>query len=123
MPRRPGIFKDRISPGKYTAKQKEYNQAIKEDVSSRRLQHSDGCREKEYDDSLKKPKTVSSQNASRRESADTASAQTLELEAQLRTLQEHKSIGYHQPAAAGAVETAIPLFGAGRGRQKARADC
>ena len=48
---------------------------------------------KEYDDSLKKPKTVHAvKTPAGVKSVDAASAQTLELEAQLRTLQEHKSI-------------------------------
>ena len=48
---------------------------------------------KEYDDSLKKPKKPSAvKTPAGVKSVDTASAQTLELEAQLRTLQEHKSI-------------------------------
>ncbi|EPK0411126.1 phage tail tape measure protein [Citrobacter freundii] len=74
---------------KFTAKQKEYNQAIKDG----RILQADynilmAAAKKEYDDSLKKPKKPSAGV----KSVDTASAQTLELEAQLRTLQEHKSI-------------------------------
>lgn len=79
---------------KFTAKQKEYNQAIKDG----RILQADynilmAAAKKEYDDSLKKPKKPSAvKTPAGVKSADAASAQTLELEAQLRTLQEHKSI-------------------------------
>ncbi|ELB7897198.1 phage tail tape measure protein [Citrobacter freundii] len=79
---------------KFTAKQKEYNQAIKDG----RILQADynilmAAAKKEYDDSLKKPKKPSAvKTPAGVKSVDTASAQTLELEAQLRTLQEHKSI-------------------------------
>lgn len=79
---------------KFTAKQKEYNQAIKDG----RILQADynilmAAAKKEYDDSLKKPKKPSAvKTPAGVKSIDTASAQTLELEAQLRTLQEHKSI-------------------------------
>ncbi|EAW9308510.1 phage tail tape measure protein [Salmonella enterica] len=79
---------------KFTAKQKEYNQAIKDG----RILQADynilmAAAKKEYDDSLKKPKAPSAvKTPAGLKSVDTASAQTLELEAQLRTLQEHKSI-------------------------------
>lgn len=76
---------------KFTAKQKEYNQAIKDG----RILQADynilmAAAKKEYDDSLKKPAAVKTPAGVK--NVDTASAQTLELEAQLRTLQEHKSI-------------------------------
>lgn len=79
---------------KFTAKQKEYNQAIKDG----RILQADynilmAAAKKEYDDSLKNPKKPSAvKTPAGVKSIDTASAQTLELEAQLRTLQEHKSI-------------------------------
>lgn len=79
---------------KFTAKQKEYNQAIKDG----RILQADynilmAAAKKEYDDSLKKPKQPSAvKTPAGVKSIDTASAQTLELEAQLRTLEEHKSI-------------------------------
>ena len=79
---------------KFTAKQKEYNQAIKDG----RILQADynilmAAAKKEYDDSLKKPKKPSAvKTPAGVKSIDTASAQTLELEAQLRTLEEHKSI-------------------------------
>lgn len=79
---------------KFTAKQKEYNQAIKDG----RILQADynilmAAAKKEYDDSLKKPKKPSAvKTPAGVKSVDAASAQTLELEAQLRTLQEHKSI-------------------------------
>jgi lambda family phage tail tape measure protein len=63
-------------------------------VSSRRLQHQPGCGEKEYEDTLKKPSkgppAVRTPAGAR--ATDTATAQTMELETQLRTLQEHKGI-------------------------------
>ncbi|MFU0854218.1 phage tail tape measure protein [Kluyvera cryocrescens] len=79
---------------KFTAKQKEYNQAIKDG----RILQADynilmAAAKKEYDDSLKKPKKPSAvKTPAGVKSIDTASAQTLELEAQLRTLEEHKTI-------------------------------
>lgn len=79
---------------KYTARQNELNKALKDG----RILQADyninlEAAKKEYDDSLKKPKTPSAvKTPAGVKSVDTASAQTLELEAQLRTLQEHKSI-------------------------------
>jgi len=79
---------------KYTARQNELNKALKEG----RILQADyninlEAAKKEYDDSLKKPKAPSAvKTPAGVKSVDTASAQTLELEAQLRTLQEHKSI-------------------------------
>lgn len=79
---------------KYTARQNELNKALKDG----RILQADyninlEAAKKEYDDSLKKPKAPSAvKTPAGVKSVDTASAQTLELEAQLRTLQEHKSI-------------------------------
>lgn len=79
---------------KYTARQNELNKALKEG----RILQADyninmSAAKKEYEDSLKKPgKAPGVKTASGVRTVDTASAQTLELQAQLRTLQEHSSI-------------------------------
>lgn len=79
---------------KYTARQNELNKALKDG----RILQADyninlEAAKKEYDDSLKKPKQPSAvKTPAGVKSVDTASAQTLELEAQLRMLEEHKSI-------------------------------
>jgi len=79
---------------KYTARQNELNRALKEG----RILQADyninlSAAKKEYEDSLKKPhKAPAVKTPAGVRSVDTASAQTLELEAQLRTLQEHKSL-------------------------------
>lgn len=79
---------------KYTARQNELNKAMKDG----RILQADyninlAAAKKEYEDSLKKPKAPSAvKTPAGVKSVDAASAQTLELETQLRTLQEHKSI-------------------------------
>ncbi|EPS4524594.1 phage tail tape measure protein [Citrobacter koseri] len=79
---------------KYTARQNELNKALKEG----RILQADyninmSAAKKEYEDSLKKPgKAPGVKTPSGVRTVDTASAQTLELQAQLRTLQEHSSI-------------------------------
>lgn len=79
---------------KYTARQNELNKALKEG----RILQADyninmSAAKKEYKDSLKKPgKAPGVKTPSGVRTVDTASAQTLELQAQLRTLQEHSSI-------------------------------
>ncbi|MDF3830232.1 phage tail tape measure protein [Pseudocitrobacter sp. 2023EL-00150] len=79
---------------KYTAKQKEYNQAIKDG----RILQADynilmSAAKKEYESTLKKPaKAAAVKTPAGARATDAASAQTLELESQLRTLQEHKTI-------------------------------
>ncbi|HAC6879130.1 TPA_asm: phage tail tape measure protein [Salmonella enterica subsp. enterica serovar Java] len=74
---------------KYTARQSELNKALKEG----RILQADyninlAAAKKEYEDKLKKPKRTPAGTRA----TDAASAQTMELEAQLRTLQEHKGI-------------------------------
>ncbi|MFW0766461.1 phage tail tape measure protein [Trabulsiella odontotermitis] len=76
---------------KYTARQNELNRALKEG----RILQADyninmSAARKEYEDTLKKPQAARTPAGTR--TADTASAQTLELETQLRTLQEHRGI-------------------------------
>lgn len=79
---------------KYTARQSELNKALKEG----RILQADyninlAAAKKEYEDTLKKPKkTPAIRTPAGARATDTASAQTLELQTQLRTLQEHKSI-------------------------------
>jgi len=79
---------------KYTQRQNELNKALKEG----RILQADydinmSAAKKEYDDSLKKPgKAPAVKTPSGVRAVDTASAQTIELQAQLRTLQEHRSI-------------------------------
>ncbi|ADO48131.1 phage tail tape measure protein [[Enterobacter] lignolyticus] len=79
---------------KYTARQNELNRALKEG----RILQADyninlSAAKKEYEDSLKKlHKAPAVKTPAGVRSMDTASAQTLELEAQLRTLREHKSL-------------------------------
>ncbi|MBT9425844.1 phage tail tape measure protein [Enterobacter oligotrophicus] len=79
---------------KYTARQNELNKALKEG----RILQADyninlAAAKKEYEDTLKKPKkTPSVRTPAGTRATDTASAQTLELEAQLRILQDHKGI-------------------------------
>ncbi|WHP32840.1 phage tail tape measure protein [Trabulsiella odontotermitis] len=76
---------------KYTARQNELNNALKEG----RILQADyninmSAAKKEYEDTLKKTQAVKTPAGTR--TVDTASAQTLELETQLRTLQEHRGI-------------------------------
>ncbi|HED3078694.1 TPA: phage tail tape measure protein [Citrobacter amalonaticus] len=79
---------------KYTQRQNELNKALKEG----RILQADyninmSAAKKEYEDSLKKPgKAPAVKTPSGVRAVDTASAQTIELQAQLRTLQEHRSI-------------------------------
>ncbi|EOA4403872.1 TPA: phage tail tape measure protein [Citrobacter farmeri] len=79
---------------KYTQRQNELNNALKEG----RILQADyninmSAAKKEYEDSLKKPgKAPAVKTPSGVRAVDTASAQTIELQAQLRTLQEHRSI-------------------------------
>ncbi|MFP9432713.1 phage tail tape measure protein, partial [Enterobacter sp. LM3] len=79
---------------KYTARQNELNKALK----AGRILQADyninlAAAKKEYEDTLKKPKkTPAVRTPAGARATDTASAQTMELEAQLRTLQEHKGI-------------------------------
>ena len=79
---------------KYTQRQNELNKALKEG----RILQADyninmSTAKKEYEDSLKKPgKAPAVKTPSGVRAVDTASAQTIELQAQLRTLQEHRSI-------------------------------
>lgn len=79
---------------KYTARQSELNKALKEG----RILQADyninlAAAKKEYEDTLKKPKKTSAvRTPAGTRATDAASAQTMELEAQLRTLQEHKGI-------------------------------
>lgn len=79
---------------KYTQRQNELNKALKEG----RILQADyninmSAAKKEYEDSLKKPgKAPAVKTPSGVRAVDTASAQTTELQAQLRTLQEHRSI-------------------------------
>ena len=79
---------------KYTRRQNELNKALKEG----RILQADyninmSAAKKEYEDSLKKPgKAPAVKTPSGVRAVDTASAQTIELQAQLRTLQEHRSI-------------------------------
>lgn len=79
---------------KYTARQNELNKALKEG----RILQADyninlEAAKKEYEDSLKKPgKAPAVRTPAGARALDTASAQTLELEAQLRMLQEHRGI-------------------------------
>ena len=79
---------------KYTQRQNELNKALKEG----RILQADyninmSAAKKEYDDSLKKTgKAPAVKTPSGVRAVDTASAQTIELQAQLRTLQEHRSI-------------------------------
>lgn len=79
---------------KYTQRQNELNKALKEG----RILQADyninmSAAKKEYEDSLKKPgKAPAVKTPSGVRAFDTASAQTIELQAQLRTLQEHRSI-------------------------------
>lgn len=79
---------------KYTQRQNELNNALKEG----RILQADyninmSAAKKEYEDSLKKPgKVPAVKTPSGVRAVDTASAQTIELQAQLRTLQEHRSI-------------------------------
>ncbi|HEM7928273.1 TPA: phage tail tape measure protein [Citrobacter farmeri] len=79
---------------KYTQRQNELNKALKEG----RILQADyninmSAAKKEYEDSLKKPgKAPAVKAPSGVRAVDTASAQTIELQAQLRTLQEHRSI-------------------------------
>lgn len=76
---------------KYTQRQNELNKALKEG----RILQADyninmSAAKKEYEDSLKKAPAVKTPSGVR--AVDTASAQTIELQSQLRTLQEHRSI-------------------------------
>lgn len=79
---------------KYTQRQNELNKALKEG----RILQADyninmSAAKKEYEDSLKKPgKAPAVKTPSGVRAVDTASAQTIELQSQLRTLQEHRSI-------------------------------
>lgn len=79
---------------KYTQRQNELNKALKEG----RILQADyninmSAAKKEYEDSLKKPgKAPAVKTPSGVRAVDTARAQTIELQAQLRTLQEHRSI-------------------------------
>ncbi|KEY46655.1 phage tail tape measure protein [Citrobacter amalonaticus] len=79
---------------KYTQRQNELNKALKEG----RILQADyninmSAAKKEYEDSLKKPgKAPAVKTPSGVRAVDTASAQTIELQVQLRTLQEHRSI-------------------------------
>ncbi|MER1983233.1 phage tail tape measure protein [Citrobacter amalonaticus] len=79
---------------KYTQRQNELNNALKEG----RILQADyninmSAAKKEYEDSLKKlGKAPAVKTPSGVRAVDTASAQTIELQAQLRTLQEHRSI-------------------------------
>lgn len=79
---------------KYTQRQNELNKALKEG----RILQADyninmSAAKKEYEDSLKKPgKAPTVKTPSGVRAVDIASAQTIELQAQLRTLQEHRSI-------------------------------
>lgn len=80
---------------KYTARQNELNKALKDG----RILQADyninlAAAKKEYEDTLKKPpkKTAGVRTPAGTRATDTATAQTMELETQLRTLQEHKSI-------------------------------
>ncbi|HHP5591425.1 phage tail tape measure protein [Enterobacter kobei] len=80
---------------KYTARQNELNKALKDG----RILQADyninlAAAKKEYEDTLKKPskKTATVRTPAGTWATDTATAQTMELETQLRTLQEHKGI-------------------------------
>lgn len=79
---------------RYTARQSELNKALKEG----RILQADyninlAAAKKEYEDTLKKPKkTAAVHTPAGSRATDSASAQTMELEAQLRMLQEHRSI-------------------------------
>lgn len=79
---------------KYTQRQNELNKALKEG----RILQADyninmSTAKKEYEDSLKKPgKAPAVKTPSGVRAVDIARAQTIELQAQLRTLQEHRSI-------------------------------
>ncbi|MFA1286039.1 phage tail tape measure protein [Citrobacter telavivensis] len=79
---------------KYTQRQNELNKALKEG----RILQADyninmSAAKKEYEDSLKKPgKAPAVKTPSGVRAVDTASAQTIELQSQLRTLQEHRGI-------------------------------
>lgn len=79
---------------KYTDRQKELNKALKDG----RILQADyninmAAAKKEYESTLKKPtKPAAVKTPAGARATDAASAQTLELEAQLRTLQEHKTI-------------------------------
>ena len=78
---------------KYSQRQNELNKALKEG----RILQADyninmSAAKKEYEDSLKKPGKAPALTPSGVRAVDTASAQTIELQAQLRTLQEHRSI-------------------------------
>lgn len=80
---------------KYTARQNELNKALKDG----RILQADyninlAAAKKEYEDTLKKPskKTATVRTPAGTRATDTATAQTMELETQLRTLQEHKGI-------------------------------
>ncbi|EBH6782472.1 phage tail tape measure protein [Salmonella enterica] len=79
---------------RYTARQSELNKALKEG----RILQADyninlAAAKKEYEDTLKKPKkTPAVHTPAGSRATDSASAQTMELEAQLRMLQEHRSI-------------------------------
>ncbi len=80
---------------KYTARQNELNKALKDG----RILQADyninlAAAKKEYEDTLKKPskRTAAVRTPAGTRATDTATAQTMELETQLRTLQEHKGI-------------------------------
>lgn len=79
---------------KYTARQNELNKALKEG----RILQADyninmSAAKKEYEDSLKKPpKTPAVRTQSGVRATDTGNALTLELQSQLKTLQDHKGI-------------------------------
>ena len=79
---------------KYTDRQKELNKALKDG----RILQADyninmAAAKKEYESTLKKPtKPAAVKTPAGARATDAASAQTLELESQLRTLQEHKTI-------------------------------
>ena len=78
---------------KYSQRQNELNKALKEG----RILQADyninmSAAKKEYEDSLKKPGKAPALTPSGVRAVDTASAQTIELQAQMRTLQEHRSI-------------------------------
>ncbi|HDR2792841.1 TPA: phage tail tape measure protein [Enterobacter asburiae] len=80
---------------KYTARQNELNKALRDG----RILQADyninlAAAKKEYEDTLKKPskRTAAVRTPAGTRATDTATAQTMELETQLRTLQEHKGI-------------------------------